>query len=95
MKINAESGSVIRQTMQCASSKLIGIDTLPLLPCSPAVVTELDHVVLVAMLLGAHNEAEERVLLLLPINHHPPPIKHEIFCQCLVMHFLVDTTVYF
>lgn len=39
----------------------------------PAVVAELDDVVLVAVLLGVHYETEQRLLLLLPINLHPPP----------------------
>lgn len=39
----------------------------------PAVVTELDDVVLVAVPLGVHYETEKSLLLLLPINHHPPP----------------------
>ena len=43
--------------------------------CSPlpAVVTELDDVVLVAVALGVHYEAEKSLLLLLPVDHHPPP----------------------
>lgn len=39
----------------------------------PAVVAELDDVILVAVLLGVHYEPEEGLLLLLPIDHHPPP----------------------
>ena len=39
----------------------------------PAVVAELDDVVLIAMALGVHNEAEQGVLLLLAIDHHPTP----------------------
>ena len=38
----------------------------------PAVVTELDDIVLVAMALGAHNETEQSLLLLLSINDHTP-----------------------
>lgn len=40
---------------------------------SPAVITELNHVVLIAVLLCTHNEAEQGVLLLLSINHHFTP----------------------
>lgn len=42
------------------------------LPTPPAVVAELDDVVLVAVPLGVHDEAEEGRLLLLPVDHHPP-----------------------
>lgn len=42
-------------------------------PLLPAVVTELDDVVLVAVPLGVHYETEKSLLLLLPVNHHPPP----------------------
>lgn len=38
----------------------------------PAVVAELDDVVLVAVPLGVHYEAEKSLLLLLPVDHHPP-----------------------
>lgn len=41
-----------------------------LVPTQPAVVAELDDVVLVTVLLGAHYKAEKCFLLLLPINHH-------------------------
>ena len=39
----------------------------------PAVVAELDDVVLVAMSLGVHNEAKQGFLLLLAVDHHPTP----------------------
>lgn len=42
---------------------------------SPAVVAELDDVVLIAVPLGVHDETEESLLLLLLIYHHPPPEK--------------------
>lgn len=45
-------------------------DWLTLTP-SPAVITELDDIVLIAVLLGAHDEAEQSVFLLLSVNHHP------------------------
>lgn len=44
-----------------------------LLTLLPAVVTELDDVVLVAVLLGIHYETEKSLLLLLLVDHHPPP----------------------
>ncbi len=39
----------------------------------PAVVTELDDVVLVAVPLGVHYKTEQSLLLLLPVNLHPTP----------------------
>lgn len=39
----------------------------------PAVVAELDDVVLVAVPLGVHYKTEQRLLLLLSINLHPSP----------------------
>lgn len=39
----------------------------------PAVVAELDDVVLVAVPLGVHYQTEECLLLLLSIDLHPPP----------------------
>lgn len=39
----------------------------------PAVVTELDDVVLVAVPLSVHYETEKSLLLLPPVDHHPPP----------------------
>ena len=44
-----------------------------LLSVSPAVVAELDDVVLVAVPLGVHYETEKGLFLLLPVDHHPPP----------------------
>lgn len=43
-----------------------------LLSLLPAVVAELDDVVLVAVPLGVHYETEQSFILLLPIDHHPP-----------------------
>lgn len=45
---------------------------LLLLPL-PAVVAEFDDVVLVAVPLGVHYKTKESLLLLLPIDLHPPP----------------------
>lgn len=39
----------------------------------PAVVTEFDDIVLVAMALSVHDEAEESVVLLLSIYHRVSP----------------------
>lgn len=39
----------------------------------PAVVAELDDVVLVAVLLSVHDETKKSLLLLLSIHHHPSP----------------------
>lgn len=60
--------------MQQENCELNGIDsTSTTSTYLPAVVTKLDHIILVAMLLGAHYEAKESVLLLLAVNHHPSP----------------------
>ena len=44
-----------------------------LFPLPPAVIAELDDVVLVAVLLCVHYKTEERLLLLLPLDLHPAP----------------------
>lgn len=54
-----------RQTRSQVCSPLLS-------PLLPAVVAELDDVVLVAVPLRVHYEAEKSLLLLLPIDHHPP-----------------------
>lgn len=55
-----------RQTRSRVCSPLLS-------PLLPAVVAELDDVVLVAVPLRVHYEAEKSLLLLLPVDHHPPP----------------------
>lgn len=67
MPLNTETTQFTERAVPESHQQHAAVSATP-----PAVVAELDDVVLIAVPLGVHDEAEEGLLLLPPVDHHSP-----------------------